>query len=66
VRSQYRGRDTAGDETFDVGERIIHPTFGPGRILELTGTPGREEVLVRFDEYGTKRLALAYAPLVRA
>ena len=66
VRSQYRGRDTAGDETFDVGDRIIHPTFGSGRILELTGTPGREEVLVRFDEYGTKRLALAYAPLVRA
>ena len=66
VRSQYTGRDTAGDVTFDVGERIVHPTFGPGRILELTGARGREEVLVRFDEYGTKRLALAYAPLAKA
>ena len=66
VRSQYApGRDTAG-ETFNVGDRIVHPTFGSGKVLELTGTRGREEVLVRFDEYGTKRLALAYAPLVRA
>ena len=64
VRSQYAPKATI--ETFSVGERIIHPTFGPGRILELTGARGREEALVRFDEYGTKTLALAYAPLVRA
>ena len=64
VRSQYAPRTNI--ETFHVGERIIHPTFGPGKILELTGARGREEVLVRFDEYGTKTLALAYAPLVRA
>ena len=66
VRSQYTGRKPAGDEIFEVGDRIIHPTFGPGKILEMTGAQGREEVLVRFDEYGTKRLALAYAPLIRA
>ncbi len=64
VRSQY-GRGSGPAESFDVGDRIIHPTFGAGKILELTGTAGREEVLVRFDEYGTKRLSLAYAPLVR-
>jgi DNA helicase-2/ATP-dependent DNA helicase PcrA len=66
LRSQY-GRSSGGGtaETFDVGDRIVHPTFGPGRILEMAGTEGREEVLVRFDEYGTKRLSLAYAPLVR-
>jgi DNA helicase-2/ATP-dependent DNA helicase PcrA len=66
VRSQYRPRNAEDIEVFDVGDRIVHPTFGPGRILEMTGTAGREEVLVRFDEYGTKRLALAYAPLQRA
>jgi len=66
VRSQY-GRPV-GDDGADlgVGDRILHPTFGPGRILELTGTPGSEEALIAFDQYGTKRLLMAYAPLVRA
>jgi hypothetical protein len=32
----------------------------------MTVSPGGEEVLVRFDEFGTKRLLLAYAPMIRA
>jgi DNA helicase II / ATP-dependent DNA helicase PcrA len=48
------------------GDRVVHPTFGPGKLLEITGTPGSEEALIRFDQYGQKRLLLAYAPLVRA
>ncbi|MDP9405149.1 MAG: UvrD-helicase domain-containing protein, partial [Actinomycetota bacterium] len=66
VRSQYApGRDV-DEETFTVGDRVLHPKFGPGRLLELAGAPGSEEALVRFDEFGTKRLVLAYAPLIRA
>ncbi|HUH07725.1 MAG TPA: UvrD-helicase domain-containing protein [Egibacteraceae bacterium] len=61
-------RDADGDDLGDlgIGDRILHPTFGPGKILELSGRPGSEEALIRFDEYGTKRMLLAYAPLVRA
>ena len=69
VRSQYTGRPGAEDDDgadLGVGDRIRHPTFGPGRILELSGRPGNEEALIAFDEYGTKRLLMAYAPLVRA
>ncbi|MDQ3537283.1 MAG: UvrD-helicase domain-containing protein [Actinomycetota bacterium] len=66
VRSQYRPGASEVDETFGPGDRVRHPTFGPGKILELTGTPGSEEALIRFDEYGTKRLLLAYAPLIRS
>ena len=59
--------DTDTDiEDMAVGDRVLHPTFGPGKILELTGKQGSEEALIRFDEFGTKRLVLAYAPLVRA
>ena len=72
-RSSQRGKPSrrildheADGEPFTVGDRIIHPAFGPGRILELSGISGSEEALIRFDEYGTKRLLLAYAPLVRA
>ena len=57
--------DDDDDVELVVGDRVLHPTFGPGKILELTGRAGGEEVLVRFDEYGTKRLVLAYAPLIR-
>ncbi|CAN5180778.1 hypothetical protein BH20ACT8_BH20ACT8_09000 [soil metagenome] len=59
-------RDGDTDEELTAGDAILHPTFGHGRILEISGSPGSEEVQVRFDEYGTKRLLLAYAPLVRA
>jgi DNA helicase II / ATP-dependent DNA helicase PcrA len=59
ARADHDGPDVA------PGDRIRHPTFGPGKVLELSGTPGSEEALIRFDEYGTKRLLLAYAPLVR-
>ncbi|CAN5255371.1 DNA helicase PcrA [soil metagenome] len=59
------GRHGAGDGGLGVGDRVVHPTFGPGRILEIGGAPGNEEALVRFDEYGAKRLLLAYAPMIR-
>ncbi|MBW3604177.1 MAG: DNA helicase PcrA [Actinobacteria bacterium] len=53
-----------GDE-FAVGMRVLHPRFGEGRILELSGLPGSQEALVTFDESGSKRMLLTYAPLVR-
>ncbi|QBI22051.1 DNA helicase PcrA [Egibacter rhizosphaerae] len=49
-----------------AGDRIRHPSFGTGVVLEISGDPGNEEAVVRFDEGGTKRMLLAYAPLVRA
>jgi DNA helicase-2/ATP-dependent DNA helicase PcrA len=57
--------DLDGEE-FGVGDRVLHPSFGPGTLLEMGGRTGSEEVLVAFDAYGTKRLLLAYAPLIRA
>ena len=58
-------RTTSGLHAQDlaVGDRVRHARFGTGRILEIDGRTGREEVLVRFDESGTKRLLLAYASL---
>jgi DNA helicase-2/ATP-dependent DNA helicase PcrA len=52
-------------EEFTVGMRVQHTRFGTGRILELSGAPGNQEALIRFDESGTKRLLLTYAPLIR-
>ena len=58
-----RDEEREGDVT--IGERIVHPRFGSGLVVELTGQPGKVEALIRFDESGEKRLLLAYAPLVR-
>lgn len=53
----------ASPDDLAVGNTVLHPTFGLGAVLELGGGPGAEEVLIRFDAYGRKRLVLAYAPL---
>jgi DNA helicase-2/ATP-dependent DNA helicase PcrA len=66
VKSQHHfGRDDEADDLL-IGDRVVHPTFGPGILLDLSGGYGSEEALVDFDDSGTKRLLLAYAPLVRA
>jgi len=57
--------DTGEGEEFAVGMRVLHPRFGEGRILELSGMPGTQEAMITFDESGTKRLLLTYAPLIR-
>jgi len=64
-RVAAREQEQQGEE-FTVGMRVLHTRFGPGRILELSGAPGNQEALIRFDESGTKRLLLTYAPLIRA
>ncbi len=54
------------EEEFRVGDRVLHPKFGPGVISELGGEGEKAEALVHFDDHGAKQLMLAYAPLVRA
>jgi DNA helicase II / ATP-dependent DNA helicase PcrA len=46
-----------------VGDYVRHKTFGAGRVLEVDGAGPRAIITVRFDDAGTKRLALGYAPL---
>jgi len=50
--------------TVAVGDFVRHKTFGTGRVLEIDGDGPRAIITVRFNELGTKRLALGYAPLV--
>ena len=42
---------------FKTGQRIEHNRFGPGKILEITGTK------IAFDSYGEKLLLLKYAKM---
>ena len=46
-----------------VGDRVLHQTFGIGRVLTLTGEGERVEATVDFGSYGERRLLLRYAPV---
>jgi DNA helicase-2/ATP-dependent DNA helicase PcrA len=51
------------DSGFCLGQRISHPKFGSGTIVDHEGSGDRARVHVHFDNYGSKWLAIAYAKL---
>ncbi len=45
----------------------MHPKFGAGKVLAVTGAGDRQEVMIAFgSDVGTKKLLLKYANLVLA
>jgi DNA helicase-2/ATP-dependent DNA helicase PcrA len=45
------------------GMRVRHPIFGPGTVLEVSGS-GRDQALrIRFDRAGVKKIVVRYANL---
>jgi len=48
---------------FRPGEKVIHPVFGPGTVIESRVVGGDEEVTVAFAAQGIKRLMASYARL---
>ncbi|MFO7962262.1 MAG: UvrD-helicase domain-containing protein [Nitriliruptoraceae bacterium] len=54
-----------GGAEFHVGDDVLHPKFGEGRIMALSGEGERSEATVDFVDEGRKHLMLAYAPLVK-
>lgn len=51
------------DSGFSIGQRVSHPTFGAGVILDAEGSGTATRVQVRFEKAGTKWLVLNYANL---
>jgi DNA helicase-2/ATP-dependent DNA helicase PcrA len=59
-------RENAPPAKFSIGDRLRHPTFGEGLVVNSSGSGGMAEwVEVAFlgAEVGKKKLAVAYAPL---
>jgi DNA helicase II / ATP-dependent DNA helicase PcrA len=48
---------------FVPGERVVHPTFGSGAVVEVSGFGRDLKVTVDFDDIGTKKLLARYASL---
>jgi DNA helicase-2/ATP-dependent DNA helicase PcrA len=48
---------------YESGDRVRHPDFGIGRIVDINGTGKKRKVTVLFDKAGQKKLMLEYARL---
>jgi len=49
--------------SFHAGQKVIHPIFGPGTVIESKVVGDDEEVTVAFAAQGIKRLMASYARL---
>ncbi|MGF2734342.1 DNA helicase II [Marinobacter sp. DUT-1] len=55
-------QDSAQQAGFSLGQRVRHPKFGEGIVMNCEGSGHHTRVQVNFDD-GAKWLVLAYAPL---
>jgi DNA helicase-2/ATP-dependent DNA helicase PcrA len=53
----------APEAGFSLGQRVRHPTFGEGVILDYEGAGPHARVQVNFKSAGSKWLVVAYANL---
>jgi DNA helicase-2/ATP-dependent DNA helicase PcrA len=47
----------------EIGNRVLHQTFGMGTVIALTGAGDKAEATINFGTYGDRRLLLRYAPV---
>ncbi len=55
--------DADKSDSFTLGQRVAHPKFGEGVVLNYEGRGAHARVQVNFEQVGTKWLVLAYANL---
>jgi DNA helicase-2/ATP-dependent DNA helicase PcrA len=48
---------------FKVGDKVIHPKFGKGKIVSLGGVGQFQKAVIFFDLAGRKPLMLQFAKL---
>lgn len=66
--SRSRFHTGASHETFEqtgfqLGQRVLHATFGEGTVLNYEGSGAQSRIQINFDDRGSKWLVVAYAKL---
>ncbi|MBL4911192.1 MAG: DNA helicase II [Alteromonadaceae bacterium] len=51
------------DSSYSLGQRVNHPKFGEGTIINCEGGGAQSRIQINFDEVGSKWLVVAYARL---
>jgi DNA helicase-2/ATP-dependent DNA helicase PcrA len=55
-----------GPSGLRLGQRVVHPNFGEGVVVDHEGSGAHTRVQVNFESGGQKWLVLAYANLTPA
>jgi DNA helicase-2/ATP-dependent DNA helicase PcrA len=67
VRRAMAGADALeSDAVLDIGDRVNHPKFGRGKVVEIKGAGPSARITVDFHTVGCKMLAAGFANLTRA
>ena len=61
--AQKPKRALPAEPAFKPGDRVKHPKFGDGIVINVSVLSDDHEVSVAFPEIGVKRLSLSFAPL---
>jgi DNA helicase II / ATP-dependent DNA helicase PcrA len=63
--AMMRGQESSdtGADTLNLGQRVRHPSFGEGVVLNSEGRGANTRVQINFDGVGGKWLVMAYARL---
>ncbi len=61
--SDRRSGKLSAEARFRKGQRVRHPTFGTGRIAEVSGMGQQTRAIIEFEQAGRKTLILEYARL---
>ena len=65
-RGRARARTSGEGGQWQRGDRVLHPIFGPGRVVATQGEGDSLKVKVVFDKVGEKLLVARFARLKRA
>ena len=65
MKIPFIGYESESQDAFHVkvGSRVVHESFGNGRILALDGSGDNTRAVVEFESIGRKNLMLKYANL---
>jgi len=55
--------DTGGGPSLRLGQRVMHPSFGEGVVMDAEGSGAHARIQVNFERGGAKWLVLGYANL---
>ncbi|GAL07778.1 ATP-dependent DNA helicase UvrD/PcrA [Photobacterium aphoticum] len=61
--SQAQVNDNFNQTGFSLGQRVRHPSFGEGTIINFEGSGAQSRVQVAFNGEGIKWLVTQYAKL---
>jgi DNA helicase II / ATP-dependent DNA helicase PcrA len=56
VQVHYDYTDESDDQLLEVGSSVHHPTYGSGTVEDIQSTYGRPKVVVRFADFGLRRV----------